>query len=367
MKGRVFLFAGGGTGGHIFPALAIAQAIEARADDASFLFACSDRAVDAAILKAADRRFVALPATALGMSPRALIRLAWRWGRCVRRARQLIAEEKKRGHSVHVIAMGGFAAPAVVQAARAEGAPVTLVNLDATPGRANRWIARRAQRVFTTYPIPRRPGWTPIPPIVRASARAPGDARSCRELLGLDTDRPTLVVAGGSQGAATINAAMIELASTSPTLFSAWQVFHLSGDRDADEVRQAYEGASIRARVAPFWAEMGQVWGAADLAIARAGAGAVSELQANAVPTIFLPYPYHRDEHQRRNAEPISQAGGCVILTDTGRASENADQLRSALSELLSDSARRSAMRQALGSLGPTDGADRLAERLIEG
>ncbi len=365
MTNRTFIFAGGGTGGHIFPALAIAEQIELLEPTASLVFICSDRPGDAAILSREDRRFLALPAAPFGIRPRALSRLARKWGECVRRSRMLIREEQQADRDVHVISLGGFVSPPVAQAARAERAPVTLVNMDATPGLANRWIARRAQHVVTTYEQPRRATWELIRPIVRADALAPGDAQQCRSLLGLDPARQTLVVMGGSQGAETINAAMIEIARTHAELFANWQVFHLAGDRDRESVESAYESAGVDARVEAFHAEMGQVWGSADLAIARAGAGTVAEAQANSTPTIFMPYPFHRDQHQRLNALRLTDSGGGVIVEDSISASENAGRLFTTVQDLLTDSRKRTAMQESLRSLGPADGAETLARRLL--
>ncbi|MEZ6317347.1 MAG: UDP-N-acetylglucosamine--N-acetylmuramyl-(pentapeptide) pyrophosphoryl-undecaprenol N-acetylglucosamine transferase [Phycisphaerales bacterium] len=205
--------------------------------------------------------------------------------------------------------------------------------------------------------------WELVGPIVRRAALPPADAGACRSRLGLDPDRPTLFVSGGSQGARSINTLMSALARTNA--LAGWQVVHQTG-RDADpELASAYAAVGVRASVVEFIDEVGLAWGAADLALGRAGAGTVAEAWATRTPTVFLPYPYHADEHQRRNAEPLASAGGALVLTDRIDAAANLADHAPVLADLLASADRRARMRTALEALGPADGADRVAERLL--
>src|SRR6185369_12742683 len=145
------LFAGGGTGGHLFPALAIAEQVVERAPGTRVRFLCSDRPLDAEILRAERLGggavgFEVVPAKPFGSRPVTLAKFVWSWGGAVRAGRAAILAAKKDG-PVWVVAGGGFVAAPVVQAARAENVPVLMLNLDAVPGRANRWIARHAEKV----------------------------------------------------------------------------------------------------------------------------------------------------------------------------------------------------------------------------
>src|SRR5690606_34808033 len=139
-----------------------------------------------------------------------------------------------------------------------------------------------------------------------------------REALGLAPDQPVLLVTAGSQGAATINRMMMALVKhpQGRAALADWQVYHLSGAREREAVERAYAEAGVAARVEPFCQRMGLAWRSAELAISRAGAGSVAEVLANAVPTIFMPYPYHKDQHQRLNALPLADAGGAVLVQD---------------------------------------------------
>ena len=365
------MFAGGGTGGHLFPGLAIAEEIVKRRPGARCVFLCSDRAIDAQILSAAKLggapvEFKALPAKPVAVRPRAFMRFLASWGPSVRATRALI---RAAAGPVRLVSMGGFVAAPAVQGARAERVPVTLVNLDAVPGKANRWIANRAEAVFTAVPPARTYGrhpWVEVPPIVRAQGLADRPAEDCRRELGLDPARPTLLITGASQGAGSINQMIVGFVNENASRLAGWQVIHQTGRDGVEDVRAAYGRASIPALVEPFLAKMGLAWGAADLAISRAGAGSVAEAWANRVPTIFMPYPYHKDEHQRFNAVPLERAGGAAIATDRIDPAANLREAGQALASRLADSASRAAMRSALERLGPVDGAARIAQALLE-
>lgn len=370
MTNHGFIFAGGGTGGHLYPGLAIAEQLRQRLGDrADVLFLCSDRAVDRTVLEPEGVAWRALPAKPPGVKPMTAWRFIKNWGASVRAARHAIAQMQSRCERVHVLAMGGFVAAPAVMAARAQRAPIVLVNLDATPGRANRWVAKHAAQSFTQMPVSDSfaSRWTLVPPIVRAEATAPGDAATCKAQLGLDPARPVLMVTGGSLGAGSINQWMMAAAADASIGLKggAWQVLHQCGSKDADALRAAYAKAGVSATVEPFVKALGQWWGAADLAVSRAGAGSVAEAWANRVPTLFLPYPYHKDQHQKANAKRLVDAGGAVVIDDGIDAARNAERVSPALRELVASAERRAAMQAALQALGSVDGASKVAEAII--
>ncbi len=370
---HTFLFAGGGTGGHIYPALAIAQQIRARNPSARTIILCSERPLDTQILRAEQAIYRVIPAKPLSVRPKALLGFAASWGASIRAARSAISQARSGGGTCEMVAMGGFVAAPCAQAAKVSEVPLTLVNMDAVPGKANRWVAKRADRVLTTVPVVgkyadrARDRWTLVGPIVREAARPPGDAAHCRATLGLDPALPTLLVTGASQGARSINRLIARLVQQHAE-FKAWQIIHQTGSGDDEAIRSAYQAAGVRALVKPYFDAMGACWGAADFALARAGAGTVAEAQASRTPTIFMPYPYHRDQHQRFNAQPLESAGGAIIATDhidetlnaSGEGSPGAQVLK-----LLGSPEQRRKMRQALEKLGPGDGAATIADILL--
>ncbi len=350
-------------------------------------FLCSTRPLDAEILGKAriaghpadfsshPADFVAIPAQPFGLRPRAAFRFISSWGGAVRAGREVIRSARTRGPVV-VAAFGGFVAAPIVQAARVERVPILMVNLDAIPGKANRWIARHAKRVLTTTP-PRGAGsttWTQIRPIVRRASITDRTAAECRAAFGLDTNTPTLLITGGSQGAGSINAFMQAFAREHAALLASWQILHQTGKEGADEMRAAYADAGIRASVMPFITDMGQAWGAADAAVGRAGAGTVAEAWANRVPTLFMPYPYHKDQHQKFNAMPLVDARAALLATDHIDAQANMREAGPMLAALIGSQAPNATPEQSqrdrlaanLKSLGPADGAATVAAQILE-
>lgn len=361
---RTFVFAGGGTGGHLYPALAIAERLCEADPDLQCIFLCSPRPIDAKILAEERVNFTVIPAAPLGLHPARLIRFIKSWHHAVAASRAALSGLQGRG-AVQVVAMGGFVAAPVVRAAWSLGVEIDLVNLDAVPGKANRWIARSATQILDAAGSGYWPNARVLRPIVRSKAIAPLPPEQCRASLGLSPESRTLFVTGGSQGARTINELMIGLIRTNPGLLQDWQVFHQTG-LDADALMQrVYDEAGIPARTVPFCTSIGLAWGAATLAIARSGAGTVGEVWANGVPTVFLPYPFHRDQHQVHNAAPLVKAGGAIVCRDWIDPDQNARSAAPIVASLIRDTARLCTMRDALRGLGPADGASAAAAALM--
>lgn len=358
------IFAGGGSGGHISPGLAIAERLGEIDPACRAVFACSNRQVDQSMLSEARVEFETLPSSPFSLRPRALGRFAADFLRSRTAAGSLL----RRRQAARVVAMGGFVAAPVVAAAVRSGIPVTLVNLDAPPGKANRWIARRCQHVVSAIEVKQPQGFAHrvVGMPVRRCAVAPGSRQECRRRLALDEQRRTLLVTGASQGARTINELMVELVRRYHAGFEGWQVLHLCGSGDAGPLRAEYEHAGVPARVEPFVHGMGVAWGAADLAVSRAGASSVAEAWRNAVPTVFLPYPFHRDQHQANNARPMVDAGGAVIEPDHIQIGANLDGAGATILALLADAGRRGAMRGKLESRPAPDAAETIARLILE-
>jgi UDP-N-acetylglucosamine--N-acetylmuramyl-(pentapeptide) pyrophosphoryl-undecaprenol N-acetylglucosamine transferase len=239
-----------------------------------------------------------------------------------------------------------------------------LINLDAVPGKANRLIARSADAVISAAevvgPCADR-GWPVVPPIVRRSAMTGLSPAECRGRLGLDPARKTLLVTGGSQGAVSINRTVLRTFKDHAKELTDWQVIHQTGKGEEESAGAAYRAAGISAVVRAFFENMGEAWRASDLAVSRAGAGGVADAWAYHIPTLFMPNPYHKDQHQKHNAARLVRIGAARIIDDLMEETSNAEHAGVALRELLlRDDARRT-MTTALQALGPADGASRLA------
>lgn len=361
---RSIVFAGGGSGGHLAPGLAIAERVADLAPDVPVAFACSRRPIDSTMLADAGVTFEPVSAAPLGRTPGDLVRFVRETRRGTREAHVLL----ERWRAGVVVSLGGFVTGPVVRAARRRGDPILLVNLDATPGRANRVIARVASRIVTAVAAPALDRFNPDRtgfPLRRSVLWAAGSA-DAKRVFGFAPDRPVLLVTGASQGARSLNRFMALFAAASHDALDGWQVLHLSGDADAAMLEQAYRSAGVVARVEPFLHGMGAAWGAADLAISRAGANSVAEIGANRVPAILVPYPYHRDLHQRWNATPLVDAGAARLELDLVDPAANQEGIGRVLRSLLADRDARSRMRAAASPFAERDGAAEIAERALD-
>lgn len=365
-----FVFAGGGTGGHLFPALSVVESLARLSAGAEVSFFCTDRPIDREILGAAAVEAVPQRVQAFPAKPWRWPSFLLTWRRAVRYCEARFAVRRP----AFVVGAGGYASGPPVYAAARLGIPTFLLNPDAVPGRANRHMATRAgvRCVFAQWEVTRQhfPAGVPVEvagcPVRPAFRETTGMAvGSIRESFGLDADRPTLLVTGASQGARTINEAMLTLSGA--VAAANGQVLHLSGAADAQRVEQAYRqsGTGLRYRVLAFTERMPEAMAAADLIISRAGASTLSEIQAVGRPSILFPYPYG-DGHQRHNAAVLEQAGAAVLLDDAREPTANAARLGPILAHLMGDAERREAMARAARSLDCPESAERIAAHLLK-
>jgi len=362
----LILFAGGGTGGHLYPGIAVAQSVRETLPAARCLFLCTSREIDATILRPTGFEFIEQPIVPPIRSIPGLLRFWRRW----RETKDLIRRICRERRPDAVLGLGGYAAGVAVKEMAARGVPAAILNPDVIPGKANQYLMRHVRAVCCQFEQtrdhvdPKRHGMLVITgcpirrDIVAASDRAAAAAR-----LGLDPNLATLVVTGASQGAVTVNEAMLEVLGA--LKMPGWQILHLAGRDHAPAVSQAYRSRSVSARVIDFTAEMADVWAVADLAVSRAGASTCAELTARGVPSVLMPYPFHRDLHQRANAKVLADAGAAVLLDDQRDARKNAQQLLPALQPLLVDATRREAMSAAARRLGRPDAAAAVAQTLL--
>jgi len=355
------IFVGGGTGGHIFPNLAVLERLRHLEVRFSPHFLISHRPLDAKILAQADIPATSLVIESLGSRP-------WSWPRRLKNAVSDVRAAVRVMESTRacaVVATGGFVSVAAAFAARRCRLPLGVVNLDAVPGRANRLLVGRAERVFTAYPWPAVARAESIGVPLRGSALGQEDPSAARYALGLDPSRDTLLIVGGSQGARTLNEMGPPLARACGEVIDHWQWLHVAGsDPQAEMLRRSYAEVGVRASVFSFSHAMGQVWTAATVAISRAGAGSVAEAWANGVPCIFLPYPHHRDGHQKLNAQPLVNNGGAFVVEDMVDPLQNAESVAGLLTRMVDETGRLKAMRRTLQESCPSDGADVVAQWL---
>ncbi len=359
---KTIVMAGGGTGGHLYPGIAVAESLRELAPDVRCLFLCTTREIDRVILEPTGFEFIPQPIERPHRSIGGLLKFWRSW----RETKELVRRTLKERRPAAVVGLGGYAAGVGVRLAADQRIPTVLINPDVIPGKANQYLMKHAAAVccqfeataehvsaakreklkFTGCPI--RADFANMPPRAEAAAR-----------LGLDPKLSTLTITGASQGAATINEAL------PPTLakiqMQGWQVLHLSGRSHADGVREAYRSHNLTARVIDFTPAMADIWAASDLAVSRSGASTCAELTTCGVPSILMPYPFHKDQHQRLNAKVLADAGAAVLLDDLRDARKNAEKLLPLLAPLIHDADRRRRMAEAARTLGKPDAAGAVA------
>jgi len=348
----------GGTGGHLFPGLAVAEVLRAREHEV--LLFISEKEIDSLALSSrAEYRIEKLPTIGLPspFSP-SIVRFTQRFTESLSACRRIY-----RGFKPHVVlGMGGFTSTAPVLAGRLRGIPTFIHESNAIPGKANRLTARMVRAVLLGFKdcaqfFPKvRTEVTGTP--VRADLRRL-DRAEARRKLGLSENVRTLLVMGGSQGATGINQSIIK---SLPSLQGeSFQVIHLSGARDERLVADNYQRENIPAYVAAFHHAMEEVYSAADLAIARSGAASLTELAAFSLPSVLIPFPYASDDHQARNAEIFSRADAAIVLRE---AELSGDLLARKLQELFGDPNKLQRMAENCGRLAPKNAAALVVETM---
>jgi len=270
-----------------------------------------------------------------------------------------------QSHPPHaVLAMGGFtSAPPVCVAKNLNmGIKTFLHESNTIPGRANRFLARFVNEAFVGFPTAaarlraRKVTTTGTP--VRPQFQ-PGDPAPCRAAFRLESDRPTILVMGGSQGASGINDMILSALPLLGSRSSAWQWLHLTGPDDVEIVEQAYAARGFKAVVKPFLAEMDLVLGAATIAVSRAGASSLAEIAAVRLPSVLVPFPAAADNHQLYNARAFEATGAARMLEQKNATPERDAAL---LCELIEGQAARAKIRAALAQWH----APRAAEQIVE-
>ena len=348
----------GGTGGHLFPGLAVGAQLVARGCAVTLLISPKD--VDQQAIKtAADMEFATLPA--IGLQRGGELAFLRAFLQSYRAARKLFQAHRPQA----ALAMGGFTSAPPILAARRCGAKTFLHESNTIPGRANRWLSWVVDQAFVGFPdaaarLHTRQTTTTGTPV--RSQIQPADSGACRAALGLEPTRPVLLVMGGSQGASGINEMVLKglplLAQRAPQL----QYLHLSGPADEPRVRAAYTAAGLRAVVQSFASDMAQVLGAASLALSRAGASSLAELAAMRLPAVLVPYPAATDNHQFHNARAFEQTGAARLLE---QHTTTPDALADLLLGLLGSAPARELLQAALAQWHNPRAAEAIAESML--
>ena len=355
------LIAGGGTGGHLYPGIAVARELLARDATARVTFVGTAAGIESRVVPREGFELDVIRSAGLkGKSVTALLRGVGLMPLSALDAWRVLS---RRRPSI-VIGVGGYSSGPVVALAALRGIPTLLMEQNAMPGLTNRSLARvvRAAAVSYEQTMP----FFGSKAFVAGNPVRPEFVNDEQEAYGehsLPPGAARVLVFGGSQGAHAINVAMVEAAARLAAVTPRLAITHQTGERDLEMVRDGYRRAGLQARVEPFLYQMDREMKAADVVICRAGATTLAELTASARPSILIPLPTATDDHQRKNAQALVAAGAAQMIEQRELTGE---RLASEIVALAADEARRRQMAARARRMARPDAARVIVDRLLE-
>lgn len=319
------LISGGGTGGHIFPALSIADAFKRRFPDCEILFVGAENRMEMERVPAAGYEIIGLPVS--GFDRKHLWRnfsVLYRLWKSMRKAKKIVREFRPD----IAVGVGGYASGPTLKAAQKAGVPTLLQEQNSYPGVTNKMLAGGAGAICVAYPalekfFPAEKIVMTGNPVRKALFDCELTPEEAKKQLGFEEDKPLVLVVGGSLGAHTLNAAISAAVEKGSVGKADFQILWQTGKTEAElckKVIEAYKPRNVQAM--PFISDMAVAYRAADLVVARAGAGTISELELLGKPAILVPSPNVAEDHQRHNALALAERGAAIMVLDADAAEE---------------------------------------------
>ncbi len=351
------LIAAGGTGGHVFPGIAIAEEMKRFDPSVLISFAGTERGLEADIVPKHGWRVAMIPSHSIkdrkGLAKIAAVLMI---PLSVVRAMGILISSRPDV----LVSIGGYAAGPLCLAAWMLRVPVALVEPNAIPGMTNRMLSRFAEKIFVAFSRAKEAfgakailTGTPVRRMVLEARHGEKPA----------SERMTVLVFGGSQGARTLNRGIVAaLPSLAPFREKLYFIHQTGAGDDRSAIGRAYNDAGIEANVFPFSDRMWECYENADLVVARSGANTVAEVAALGIPSVLVPYPYAADDHQRANAEALVRAGGAVMIDDRDFTG---DRIAKEIVSMMNDRSRLEAMRRGALGFGRPDAARSIAKECL--
>ncbi len=359
------LISGGGTGGHIFPALSIAAALRRRHPDCNILFVGAENRMEMERVPAAGYDIIGLPVA--GFDRRHLWRnfaVAVKLVKSLFKARSIV----RRFNPDIAIGVGGYASGPILKAAQRAGVPTLLQEQNSFAGVTNKLLAKKARRICTAYPGMERffPAESIVltgNPVRKQLLEVSLSASDAKKEMGFDPKRPLVLVVGGSLGARTLNNVMIAAIESGAMAKAPFSLMWQTGKTDERRCLAVADAAAIPTlKAAPFISDMALAYRAADLVVARAGAGTISELELLGKASVLVPSPNVAEDHQRHNAEALSSRGAAVLVLDA----EAESRLWPDIERLATDADARSKLSENIINLALTDADEHIADAVDE-
>jgi UDP-N-acetylglucosamine--N-acetylmuramyl-(pentapeptide) pyrophosphoryl-undecaprenol N-acetylglucosamine transferase len=358
------LIAGGGTGGHLFPGIALAEQIVAAGGEVRFVG--TERGIEARVVPEQGYELELIEVSGIkGRGIKGLIAGLLRLPRAWLQSRRII----RRFNPDVVVGVGGYASGPIVATASLMRRPTAILEQNSVPGITNRILGKLVRRVFATFPDPR--GHFPARKLALLGnpirAELVDRLEQAREQVGGEGQHPPrLFVFGGSQGARALNSALIESAAALAEALPGLEIWHQTGTSELERVREGYAAAGLgppRVRVVPFIKDMTEPYAWCDLVVCRAGATSLSELAAVGCPALLVPFPHATDDHQTHNTASLVAAGAAVMIAEHELGDA---RLVGEVTALLGDRDKLADMRtKMLGAAKPHAAAD-IHQALVE-
>ena len=354
------IIAGGKTGGHLFPGIAIARALERISHDVNVLFVGTKSPFETQTLEK------------YGYAHKTIVSKPIKGGNIIHKAFSISIILVSLIQSMFimksfkpdfVLGVGGFSSFAVVLAAWIFGIPTAIQEQNALPGLTNRLLSRFAKTIFTSFKETNGLTHSPKVKYVGNPVRKtdPVESGDSLDLINFHPDKFTIIVTGGSQGASSINTAFVDaLAMMDHT--DKFNIIHQTGINDESFVQKKYSDLEVKATIKAFFHNMPQLLNIADLAITRAGAGTISELCINGLPAILIPFPHAADDHQTFNARALEEQGAAVMIKERDLTGQT---LKQAIEGLTRNKERLDAMAERLNRLAMPDADEKIASYLL--
>ncbi len=353
------IIAGGGTGGHLFPGLALAEEFRKRNENTEVIFVGTEHGIEARVLprEGYPLRFV----RAEGLVGRSLIKKAKSIGKVF----LSVIDSHRILNAVMpdiVIGVGGYASGAVVLIAHFKSIPTMIHEQNSVPGTANRILSRFVDQICVTYQeslsvFPLGKTFLTGNPIRSKILR--GEREAAQRLFSLDKELFTVFVFGGSSGASAINRTMISALNSLGEFRTKIQFLHQTGEKDYESVREAYRKAGFKGTVAPFIYQMAEAYAASDMVISRAGATTLAEITALGKPALLIPYPYAAGRHQEFNAIKLREMGAAFVAFENEMSGE---VLAKHIREMFENEPARNEMQRASRGLGRPEACGRIVD-----
>lgn len=352
------VIAGGGTGGHLFPGIAIAEEFLARDKQTEVLFVGTKRGIENKLLSRIGYTLKTIDIEGVkGRGMKALVKGSYRIPQSMRQSLRILNEFRPQ----IVIGVGGYASGPAVLTAYLMRIPTAIAEQNVVPGITNRILGKFVDKVFVTYAETSR--WFSRSRVILSGNPVRAALAGVRSVQKTEKNFRQLLIFGGSQGSMAINRSVVEMLPQLKKMKTEIHILHQTGADDLEAVREAYGRYGINAEVSPFIVDMTGAYEQADLIICRAGATSLAEITAAGKVPILIPFPFAADDHQTKNARALADAGAAIMVSESELSGK---KLFAAVEELLGNKKKLRQMEEKSAQLGNVNAAARIVDGCLK-